>query len=76
LVDANPFQHGLTICGKRIQAPDVILQNKSKVVVITALSRKDEIHASLRASYPCVEHVLIPGFEVNRDGIVPILRQI
>ena len=69
------LNEGLIVCGKKIYSPDVILQNNIKTVVITALSRKDEIHATLRGNYPRVEHVLIPVFDVTKDGIVPILRQ-
>lgn len=74
-VDASPSQQGLTIRGKEIQPPDVILQRDIKTVVITALSRKDEIYATLKRNYPSVERVLIPAFDVTEDGIVPILRQ-
>ncbi len=74
LVDANSSQQGLTVCGKQIHSPDIILQNNIKTVVITALSRKDDIHAALQEDYPCVEHVLIPAFNITTDGIIPILR--
>lgn len=74
LVDANPSQQGMTVCGKKIYSPDVILQNDIKAVVITALSRKDDIHATLRGKYPSVEQILIPAFDITKDGIVPILR--
>jgi len=76
LVDANPSLQGLTVCGKTIHSPDIVLQNNINTVAITALSRKDEIHATLRRNYPCVEHVLIPAFDITKDGIVPILRVI
>ncbi len=75
LVDANPSQQGMIVCGKKIYSPDVILQNDIKAVVITALSRKDEIHVTLRGNYHSVEQILIPAFDISKDGIVPILRQ-
>ena len=51
------------------------MQNDIKTVVITALSRKDEIHVTLRGNYHSVEQILIPAFDITKDGIVPILRQ-
>ena len=76
LVDGNPRQHGLTICGKETRSPDIISGKNIKTVVITALSRKDEIHAALRANYPSVEQVLIPAFDSTEEGIVPFLERI
>jgi len=75
LVDANPSQRGLTVCGKEIHSPDVIMRKNIKTVVITALSRKKEIHATIQGNYPSVEHVLIPVFDVTKDGIIPVLRK-
>ena len=74
LVDANPSQQGLTICGKEIHHPDIIFQKNIKTVVISALSRKDDIRAALRSKYPSVEHVLIPAHEVTDEGIIPVLK--
>jgi hypothetical protein len=74
LVDANKSQQGLSLCKKEILSPDVISQNNIKTVVVTALSRKDEIYATLRSSYPSVEQPLIPSFNITKEGIVPVLE--
>ena len=71
LVDANSEQHGLKICGKTVNPPDVIADKGIKTVIIMALSRKDEIHAALHARYPSVENILIPAFEKTGNALVP-----
>ncbi len=76
LVDANPSLQGLNICGKEIKPPDAILRENVKTVVITALSRKDEIHAGIRAKYPGVESVMVPAFNITKKGILPVLKRI
>jgi anaerobic magnesium-protoporphyrin IX monomethyl ester cyclase len=76
LVDANQSQQGLSICGKKIHSPDVILEKSVTTVVITALSRKNEILATLRVSYPSVKHVVIPAFDITADGVVPVLTYV
>jgi radical SAM superfamily enzyme YgiQ (UPF0313 family) len=74
LVDANAELHGLKICEKIVHSPDVIAHNGIQTVIITALSRKNEIRETLRRSYPSVEKVLIPTFAITSNGIVPILQ--
>jgi radical SAM superfamily enzyme YgiQ (UPF0313 family) len=74
LVDANKSQQGLSICKKEILSPDVISKNNIKTVVVTALSRKEEIYATLRSSYPSVDHILIPAFDTTKEGIMPVLK--
>jgi anaerobic magnesium-protoporphyrin IX monomethyl ester cyclase len=74
LVDGNRSLQGLTICEKEVLSPDVIGQRNVKTVVITALSAKEEIYATLRSSYPSVERILIPAFNITKDGIVPVLQ--
>lgn len=74
LVDGNRSLHGLTMRGKEVLSPDVIEQNNVRTVVITTLSFKDEIYATLRRSYPSVERILIPAFDISKEGIVPVLR--
>lgn len=76
LVDGNKNQQGMTICKKEIHAPEVIQQENIITVIITALSRKHEIHAALREKCPSVKQVLIPAFEVTSDGVVPTLTHI
>jgi len=76
LVDADPSIQGLTICGKQIHSPDLILQNGIRSVFITALSRKDDICDTLRSSYQSVERIVVPAFDIIKDGIVPVLKQI
>jgi len=73
LVDANEAQQGLTICKKEIHAPEVIVQERIETVIITALSRKNEIHASLREKFPSVKQVLVPAFDITPGGVVPVL---
>ena len=75
LVDGNPSLRGLTLCGKEIHPPDAILKNNIKTVIITAMSRKDEINATLQNDFPLVEHVLIPAIDIAGNGIVPVLRK-
>ncbi len=74
LVDANAEQYGLSICNKEVHSPDEIARSGIKSVIITALSRKDDIHATLRDNYPSVETVLVPSFEITGSGIVPMLK--
>ncbi|SPF48678.1 Radical SAM domain protein [Syntrophobacter sp. SbD1] len=74
LVDANAELHGLNICKKIVHPPDVIARDGIQTVIIMALSRKNEIHATLRGSYPSVKNVLVPSFEITGNGIVPILQ--
>ncbi|HYA42715.1 MAG TPA: radical SAM protein, partial [Syntrophobacteraceae bacterium] len=74
LVDKNPAQQGLTICGKKIHSPDIIVQDNIRTVVITALSRKEEIRATLESDYHTVEIVLVPDFDILELGIVPVLK--
>jgi hypothetical protein len=74
LIDVNPSQQGLTVCGKKIHSPDIITHQNIKCVVLTALSRKEEIRAALLVNYPSVEHILIPSFDVIREEIVPALK--
>jgi len=76
LVDANTEQHGLSICRKIVYSPDVITRESIRTVIITALSRKNDIIKDLRSNYPSVEAVFIPSFEITSNGVVPILRQI
>ena len=75
LVDANHLQQSLTICSKVVYSPDAILRSNIKTVIITALSRKDEICATIRKQYPLVNRILVPAFDITPDGIVPILQQ-
>jgi anaerobic magnesium-protoporphyrin IX monomethyl ester cyclase len=74
LVDANPLKQGLTICGKEIHSPATICEINIKTVIITALSKNSEIHASLCSNYPSVKHILIPSLDINGDMIVPFLK--
>lgn len=74
LVDANQPNHGLTICGKKIQSPDILSQTNIKTVIITALSRKDDIRNTIIKNHPSVEHIFVPAFDVTEKGIVPVLR--
>jgi anaerobic magnesium-protoporphyrin IX monomethyl ester cyclase len=74
LVDADVSRQGLRICKKRVFSPNVILEKGIKSVVITALSRKEDIYANLRRCYPSVENILMPGFDIARDKIIPILQ--
>lgn len=74
LVDANTLQQGLSICSKEIFPPDVIAQDSIKTVVVMALSRKNEIYAEIRRMYPSVQNILIPAFNITKEGIVPVLQ--
>jgi radical SAM superfamily enzyme YgiQ (UPF0313 family) len=73
-VDANAELHGLKICNKIVHSPDIIARNGIQTVIITALSRKNEIYETLRSSFPLVENVLIPSFDITSNGIVPVLQ--
>jgi len=74
LVDANQEHHGLDICKKTVHSPDIIMHRGINTVIITALSRKDDIHKAIRARYPSVKTVLAPSFRLDSEGIVPILE--
>lgn len=76
LVDSNPALQGLKICKKNVQDPGVISQENIETVIITALSRKNEINAMVRRNYPSVKHVLIPAFDVKPNGVIPVLKPI
>ncbi|NVN89004.1 MAG: cobalamin B12-binding domain-containing protein [Desulfuromonadales bacterium] len=76
LVDVNPAQQGLSICGKEVQAADVIVRKRIETVIITALSRKAEIHATLTATFPSVRRILVPTFDITPEGVVPRLRTV
>ncbi len=75
LVDSNKSRHGQSMCNKKILSPDVISQSNIKTVIITALSHKDGICATLRNSYSNVERIMIPAFDITKDGIVPFFKQ-
>jgi len=74
LVDANPSLQGLKICGKTVHSPEVIEQHSINIVIITALTRKEDICLSIRKNYPFIEDVLIPAFNITEKGIVPLLK--
>jgi radical SAM superfamily enzyme YgiQ (UPF0313 family) len=74
LIDANPEIQGLSIRRKPVHPPDIITRNSIKVVIVTALSRKDDIGTTLCSSYPSVKTILIPSFKNTVDGIVPVLQ--
>ena len=76
LIDVNTELQGLSICGKLIHTPDVIDSNKVQVVIIAALSRKDEIAAVIRKEHPTVKCILTPDFDISVDGIIPVMKQI
>jgi len=76
LVDANDSQQGLIICKKKVHSPDVIKLNNIQTVIITTLSRKEEICANLRVNYPSVEYILVPTLDIRIEGFVPILKRI
>lgn len=73
LVDGKESQRGLRICNKEVHSPDVVVQNNIKTVIITAISRKDEICAAVRWGYPSVENIFVPSIDITPDGIVPFL---
>lgn len=66
LVDGSTDLQGLRICGKTVHAPDAIVTRGIRLVIVTALSRKDAIVDTLRRRYPSVDVALIPSFQ--RDG--------
>jgi len=76
LVDGSQDQQGLRICGKLIYDPSIITRDEIRTVVITALSRKDDIYENLTTCYPSVKHILAPDFDITSDGVVPVLKPI
>ncbi|MGC9196052.1 MAG: hypothetical protein ACP5IL_11435, partial [Syntrophobacteraceae bacterium] len=74
LVDSNTELQGLNICKKLVNPPGAIAENCVKTVLITALSRENEIRAVLRNNYPAVDTILFPSFEITDRRIVPMLR--
>jgi len=76
LIDANTEWKGLSICNKIINSPQTLDNDNMQTVIITALSRKDEIYANIRSNYPSVKQILIPAFDITPKGIVPVLRTI
>ncbi|MEI6826585.1 MAG: radical SAM protein [Desulfuromonadales bacterium] len=73
LVDANSEQQGLSICKKRVHSPEIIADDSIGTIIVTALSRKDEICEILRKGFPSVKTIMIPSFKITPEGIVPIL---
>jgi len=73
LFDADKEQQGLRICKKVVHSPKALSNMNIKTVIIMALSRKEEIHATLSREHPQVQTVLIPAFYTRKEGIVPIL---
>ena len=76
LVDADPSQWGLIVCKKKIHPPNIINERNIKSVIITALSCKDDIYATIRDRYPPVGNILTPEITITNDGIIPILKQL
>jgi anaerobic magnesium-protoporphyrin IX monomethyl ester cyclase len=76
LVDGNKALQGLTVCDKKIYSPDIINSGVIQTVIITALSRKDEICSSISMNYPSVKKIMIPTFKITETGIVPSLQPI
>jgi len=74
LLDGNASLHGLRICDKEVHSAALLGQKEIRTVIITALSRKDDIHRTIREAYPFVQEVLVPDFEIRPEGIVPKLR--
>jgi hypothetical protein len=76
LVDAKKSEQGLRICQKTVHSPDIIVHNNIKMVIITAVSRKDEICATLRDNYPSIEYIFVPALDITSYGIVPFLKRL
>ena len=76
LVDVNEELQGLSICKKEVLSPSVMMDKNIETVVITALSRKDDIYVTLRSNYPSVKNILIPDIDITNNGIIPVLRTI
>lgn len=76
LVDADPCKQGLRICNKIVQPPEAISGKNIRTVLITALSRKDDIYDTICERYHSVERVYCPDIEITHEGVVPVLRPI
>ncbi len=76
LIDTNPEKHGLKICGKTVNHPDIIADKGINTVIIMALSRKEEIQGMFSVHYPSVEKILIPAFESFGNTIVPVFNML
>ena len=76
LIDSDERLHGLSICNKRIYPPDEIATSHIDTVILTALSRKDEIYSAICSKYPSVTNVFTPAFDLEREGVVPNLQRI
>jgi anaerobic magnesium-protoporphyrin IX monomethyl ester cyclase len=74
LMDSDMRRQGLRVCKKEVHAPDVIPEQKINTVIITALSRTEEIYAALRSRYPWVESVLVPALKMVGEDVVPVLK--
>lgn len=73
LVDANTELNGLVLCNKIVNSPISLEKERIETVIITALSRKDEICRILREDYPSVKHILIPSLQLRGKRAIPIL---
>jgi radical SAM superfamily enzyme YgiQ (UPF0313 family) len=76
LIDGNSELQGLNICRKLVYPPDAISSNGIRTVIITALSRINQIHEALCNSNPSVKTILIPSFEISGNRVVPLLQPI
>jgi radical SAM superfamily enzyme YgiQ (UPF0313 family) len=75
LVDSNQAQHGLKLFGKQVQPSGAINDNNIQSLIITALSRKNEIYENICTNFPTVKNIFVPDFDVTEKGIVPVLRK-
>lgn len=76
LVDGNPALCGLNICGKEVHTPDRLCSPDLDTVIITALSRKDEIRRTIRNDFPSIRRILVPDFEKTDEGVIPVLKDL
>lgn len=76
LVDSDRKKHGLSICGHTVEDPRTILTKSAGTVLVTAVSRLQDICSDIIANYPCVKTILVPSHKHNGEQIVPILKSV
>jgi anaerobic magnesium-protoporphyrin IX monomethyl ester cyclase len=76
LVDSDRKKHGLSICGHRVEDPQMIHTKSIDVVLVTAISRVHDICSDIITNYPSVRTILVPSQALSIGQIIPTLASI
>lgn len=76
LVDSDRKKQGLSLCGHTVEDPRIILAKSIEVVLVTAVSRIQDIYSEIIANYPSVKAILVPSHEYTQGRVIPTLESI